>query len=184
MLIGDLDLEDLRFDIFRAGTVVVRVTHLPSGLTATTSGEHASQYQAKREALERLLEALSQEVVEVASSMPEQVGQRDPDCIERWPSCYSGGYDPRCCRFPKSCSCENYNSPTVDEVSPEADHTSSEVVVPEGFGSLILLQEVRFVTSGRDDQMIRIEFTLLRCLSCYSLVSSPDADAHRETHRG
>jgi hypothetical protein len=30
---------------------------------------------------------------------------RDPSCVEAWPGCYSGGYDPRCCRFPKSCSC-------------------------------------------------------------------------------
>lgn len=30
---------------------------------------------------------------------------RDPLCIENWPDCYEGGYDPRCCRFPKSCSC-------------------------------------------------------------------------------
>lgn len=30
---------------------------------------------------------------------------RDRDCVERWPGCFSGGYDPRCCRFPKSCSC-------------------------------------------------------------------------------
>lgn len=29
---------------------------------------------------------------------------RDPICIETWPECVSGGYDPRCCRFPKSCS--------------------------------------------------------------------------------
>lgn len=30
---------------------------------------------------------------------------RDPNCVEQWPECFSGGYDPRCCRFPKSCSC-------------------------------------------------------------------------------
>lgn len=28
------------------------------------------------------------------------------ECVERWPECHEGGYDPRCCRFPKSCSCE------------------------------------------------------------------------------
>lgn len=32
---------------------------------------------------------------------------RDPSCIKEWPECYSGGYDPHCCRFPKSCSCES-----------------------------------------------------------------------------
>lgn len=30
---------------------------------------------------------------------------RDPECVERWPECVPDGYDPRCCRFPKSCSC-------------------------------------------------------------------------------
>lgn len=25
-------------------------------------------------------------------------------CAEAWPEAHSGGYDPRCCRFPKSCS--------------------------------------------------------------------------------
>jgi hypothetical protein len=30
---------------------------------------------------------------------------RDPECVKQWPECFSGGYDPRCCRFPKSCSC-------------------------------------------------------------------------------
>lgn len=31
---------------------------------------------------------------------------RDPRCVEAWPECQSGAYDPRCCRFPKSCSCQ------------------------------------------------------------------------------
>lgn len=30
---------------------------------------------------------------------------RDPNCVLTWPGCRSGGYDPHCCRFPKSCSC-------------------------------------------------------------------------------
>lgn len=30
---------------------------------------------------------------------------RDIECVAAWPECQSGGYDPRCCRFPKSCSC-------------------------------------------------------------------------------
>lgn len=30
---------------------------------------------------------------------------RNPSCVERWPGCFTGGYDPKCCRFPKSCSC-------------------------------------------------------------------------------
>lgn len=29
---------------------------------------------------------------------------REPDCIENWPECSEGEYNPSCCRFPKSCS--------------------------------------------------------------------------------
>jgi hypothetical protein len=32
---------------------------------------------------------------------------RSSDCIKQWPECEPGAYDPRCCRFPKSCSCES-----------------------------------------------------------------------------
>ncbi|WP_332619200.1 hypothetical protein [Aurantimicrobium sp.] len=35
------------------------------------------------------------------------VDNRHPQCVKEWPDCYSGGYDPACCRFPKSCSCES-----------------------------------------------------------------------------
>jgi hypothetical protein len=31
--------------------------------------------------------------------------RRDAVCVANWPECESGTYDPRCCRFPKSCSC-------------------------------------------------------------------------------
>lgn len=30
--------------------------------------------------------------------------RRLKSCVERWPNAESGTYDPRCCRFPKSCS--------------------------------------------------------------------------------
>ena len=32
------------------------------------------------------------------------VDNRDPECVKVWPECETFGYDPRCCRFPKSCS--------------------------------------------------------------------------------
>lgn len=32
------------------------------------------------------------------------VDRRDPECVKNWPECSSMDYDPRCCRFPKSCS--------------------------------------------------------------------------------
>lgn len=35
---------------------------------------------------------------------PTWIDERDPHCVEAWPECESFGHDPRCCRFPKSCS--------------------------------------------------------------------------------
>ena len=32
----------------------------------------------------------------------------EPTCVEQWPECVSFGYDPRCCRFPKSCSADEW----------------------------------------------------------------------------
>lgn len=34
--------------------------------------------------------------------------RRHDSCAEAWPDCTPGAYDPDCCRFPKSCSCENF----------------------------------------------------------------------------
>lgn len=36
---------------------------------------------------------------------PIERGSRE-ECEKNWPGCWNGGYDPRCCRFPKSCSCD------------------------------------------------------------------------------
>lgn len=33
------------------------------------------------------------------------VTDREPSCVEAWPECEDGGYNPSCCRFPKACSC-------------------------------------------------------------------------------
>lgn len=36
-------------------------------------------------------------------------------CVEAWPGCEDGAYDPKCCRFPKSRSCTAYDSEQVTE---------------------------------------------------------------------
>ncbi len=47
-------------------------------------------------------------------ALPGLLTQADLDhrrlrlCVERWPDALSGTYDPRCCRFPKSCSPHGY----------------------------------------------------------------------------
>lgn len=42
-------------------------------------------------------------VYRIAAPMPQE-DEHDPACVARWPDCEEGTYDPRCCRFPKSCS--------------------------------------------------------------------------------
>ena len=41
---------------------------------------------------------------------------RNPECVARWPECVPDGYNPRCCRFPKSCSCWSGVTPQAGEV--------------------------------------------------------------------
>lgn len=45
-----------------------------------------------------------------------QPARRLKSCIEQWPECETGDYDPRCCRFPKSCSASVYRDGTSDEL--------------------------------------------------------------------
>lgn len=47
-------------------------------------------------------------------------------CVEAWPECVSSGYDPRCCRFPKSCSCEAYDDARVTDEDLEVMASTSE----------------------------------------------------------
>lgn len=46
--------------------------------------------------------------------------------VEAWPECYTGGYDPRCCRFPKSCSATVYNEEHVTEEQLEPKPSGSQ----------------------------------------------------------
>ena len=47
---------------------------------------------------------------------PGDSDNRDPECVQQWPECEDGAYDPRCCRFPKGCSC----GPRITSVAPPA----------------------------------------------------------------
>jgi len=69
------------------------------------------------------LESKSLDYQEITVDGGEVIGirliehQRDVACVSRWPECYSGGFDPRCCRFPKSCSVKE----TVTRTWPERE---------------------------------------------------------------
>ena len=47
---------------------------------------------------------------------PGDSDNRDHECVQQWPECEDGAYDPRCCRFPKSCSC----GPRITSLAPPA----------------------------------------------------------------
>jgi len=66
-----------------------------------------------------------QEEEAAPSPAPVTTDTRDPECVERWPDCHSGGYDPRCCRFPKSCSCGG--DPPATEPAPSPTYELTDV---------------------------------------------------------
>jgi hypothetical protein len=47
------------------------------------------------------------------------VSRRLRNCVENWPGAETGAYDPRCCRFPKSCSADVYDQDAVTEADLE-----------------------------------------------------------------
>lgn len=59
---------------------------------------------------------------------PEQVAswpkpkRRLRACVEAWPECETDAYDPRCCRWPKSCSATVYDPEQVanEDLEPVA----------------------------------------------------------------
>jgi hypothetical protein len=55
----------------------------------------------------------------------------NPECVAQWPDCHEGGYNPRCCRFPKSCSCE------VHQASAAPNHTAKPDSLSAPTGSLL-----------------------------------------------
>lgn len=50
-------------------------------------------------------------------------------CVENWPECASGQYNPACCRFPKSCSCTSYRD-GIDESRLEPA-SNQEATMPD-----------------------------------------------------
>lgn len=42
---------------------------------------------------------------------------RNAECVKAWPECEPMAFDPRCCRFPKSCSCTSGSIAALDPTS-------------------------------------------------------------------
>jgi len=68
-------------------------------------------------------------------------------CVESWPEAETGAYDPRCCRFPKSCSATIYGEDTVAEEDLEPAELSVVEVDPEP-------QPAEAVTPSLRDQLL------------------------------
>lgn len=60
------------------------------------------------------------DAAEIEALRDELSTRRLRACIEAWPDCHTGGYDPVCCRFPKSCSATVYDPEHVgdDQLEP------------------------------------------------------------------
>lgn len=56
--------------------------------------------------------ALLAEAVHAEVGFPKR---RIRACVESWPEAEDGAYDPRCCRFPKSCSATAYDPEQVTD---------------------------------------------------------------------
>lgn len=66
-----------------------------------------NQRDVWREAADAILAAGFRRQGPITDTPPataEVVDERHPECVKAWPECESFGYDPRCCRYPKSCS--------------------------------------------------------------------------------
>jgi len=53
-------------------------------------------------------------------------------CVKRWPEAETGAYDPRCCRFPKSCSATVYGDETPEAFLEPAEPVQRIVICAFG----------------------------------------------------
>lgn len=54
----------------------------------------------------------------------------DPECAAAWPEAHSFGYDPRCCRFPKSCSATIPDGELLGSPVGEWEQTAADQLPP------------------------------------------------------
>lgn len=84
--------------------------------------DHSQEETAKRVNLiadrhERFAAGFRRSREATTEAQPELVDKRDPECVKAWPGCHSFGYDPACCRFPKSCSAGDWEPVEAVEAS-------------------------------------------------------------------
>jgi hypothetical protein len=72
------------------------------------------------ELVERDYHVFRRPTAEQIAALPKPK-RRLRECVEAWPAAETGGYDPRCCRWPKSCSASVYDPERVadEDLEPE-----------------------------------------------------------------
>lgn len=70
---------------------------------------------------------------DAAQAARSEATPRLRECVERWPDCEEGAFNPSCCRFPKSCSCTIYDPAAV---KPEDLESLSPSLRKEGEDSV------------------------------------------------
>lgn len=69
--------------------------------------------QDRRNAMRAMIE---HELTPRTDLLASQLDDVTETCQDRWPECQAGEYDPRCCRFPKSCSARPADEPVATSV--------------------------------------------------------------------
>jgi hypothetical protein len=125
-------LEQAESNRFCTDAIVRRVEALEATQHAHADVSHLSD--AEREQVTQ--ESAMTELPAARAEARHGVVERDPECVANWPDCYEGGYDPSCCRFPKSCSCEVGNSSAGLTSSPGGlvERVAKEIASAGGFG--------------------------------------------------
>jgi hypothetical protein len=95
-----------------------RILHGLGNATADTgyiglNVEHDILDSFKVEDQAELEEEARQSAARLAANRPKR---RLKSCVEQWSDCFTGDYDPQCCRFPKSCSASVYREGFPDEL--------------------------------------------------------------------
>lgn len=110
-------------------------------------------------------------------------------CVQQWPDAYSGGHDPRCCRFPKSCSATVYDPDmfTPEELEP-MPLTADRVADLFGVPAQLLHQGPTFPNPFADDpdtdRPMGSLWTVVACLVGAGLALGAAVAAFRRLERG
>lgn len=117
---GDIDLDDMKVVLAAVLAIAERQFQEAYG-NAFQAGYHYGQYELCPRCGVELEREVAEERAEQLANLPKP-RRRLRSCVERWPGAeIDGDYDPRCCRFPKSCSASVYDDDRVtdDDLEPQ-----------------------------------------------------------------